>query len=256
MSRSRRWGCTTCRRTTRETAARWPARRRDRADHRVGLSALPDRLPRLPVLRRTKKSASSATSTTTIASRFRRGAPTPASSRSQDILTALERVDASDSESRAYTLTGGSVTSTLQGKNEVEFYAQYVEAIETRFPGRWISKVVTQAWPIEDGQAAQGGGRADLSSQLRGLGSRALPEDLPGQGALHRARRVDSPHRGRRRGLRPVARHPQLRRGRRDGAAVRLHRGRGRHPLDRRGAGLLHGARASRRASPPGARSR
>jgi hypothetical protein len=67
-----------------------------------------------------------------------------------DILAALEIVDTSGSESQAYTLTGGSVTSTLQGKNEVEFYAQYVEAIESRFPGRWISKVVTQAWPIAD----------------------------------------------------------------------------------------------------------
>lgn len=67
-----------------------------------------------------------------------------------DIVAALERVNASDSESRAYTLTGGSITSTLRGKNEVEFYAQYIEAIETRFPGRWISKVVTQAWPVDD----------------------------------------------------------------------------------------------------------
>lgn len=67
-----------------------------------------------------------------------------------DIIAALEAIDASGSESQAYTITGGSVTSTLQGKNEVEFYAQYVEAIESRFPGRWISKVVTQAWPVTD----------------------------------------------------------------------------------------------------------
>jgi hypothetical protein len=67
-----------------------------------------------------------------------------------DILAALQLIDATDSSSKAYTLTGGSVTSTLQGKNEVEFYAQYVEAIESRFPGRWISKVVTQAWPLAD----------------------------------------------------------------------------------------------------------
>jgi hypothetical protein len=67
-----------------------------------------------------------------------------------DVLTALEVINATDSSSQAYTLTGGSVTSTLQGKNEVEFYAQYVEAVETRFPGRWISKVVTQAWPVGD----------------------------------------------------------------------------------------------------------
>ncbi len=68
----------------------------------------------------------------------------------EDILAALERIDASQSESQAYTITGGSVTSTLHGKNEVEFYSEYVRAIETRFPGRWISKVVTQAWPVED----------------------------------------------------------------------------------------------------------
>ncbi|HEY7780043.1 MAG TPA: radical SAM protein [Ktedonobacterales bacterium] len=67
-----------------------------------------------------------------------------------DVLTALERVAATDDSSRAYTLTGGSVTSTLRGQNEVEFYSQYVAAIEARFPGRWISKVVTQAWPVED----------------------------------------------------------------------------------------------------------
>jgi hypothetical protein len=67
-----------------------------------------------------------------------------------DVLAALERIAALDDESHAYTLTGGSVTSTLQGKNEVEFYAQYVEAIESRFPGRWIAKVVTQAWPAAD----------------------------------------------------------------------------------------------------------
>jgi hypothetical protein len=67
-----------------------------------------------------------------------------------DILAALEAIDASGGESQAYTITGGSITSTLRGKNEVEFYSEYVEAIETRFPGRWISKVVTQAWPIAD----------------------------------------------------------------------------------------------------------
>ncbi|MDP3270184.1 MAG: hypothetical protein Q8M40_14190 [Legionella sp.] len=67
-----------------------------------------------------------------------------------DILAALEIVAASDSNSQAYTLTGGSVTSNLQGKNEVEFYSQYIRAIEEHFPKRWIAKVVTQAWPVED----------------------------------------------------------------------------------------------------------
>jgi hypothetical protein len=62
-----------------------------------------------------------------------------------EILEALEIIAETDSESKAYTVTGGSITSTLEGKSEVDFYLQYPEAIESRFPGRWISKVVVQA---------------------------------------------------------------------------------------------------------------
>ncbi len=67
-----------------------------------------------------------------------------------DILAALEFIAASNSPAKAYTLTGGSITSTLAGKTEVDFYTEYVEAIERRFPDRWIGKVVTQAWPKAD----------------------------------------------------------------------------------------------------------
>jgi hypothetical protein len=63
----------------------------------------------------------------------------------EEILEALEIIAATDSESKAYTVTGGSITSTLQGMSEVDFYRQYPAAIEERFPGRWISKVVVQA---------------------------------------------------------------------------------------------------------------
>jgi hypothetical protein len=45
----------------------------------------------------------------------------------------------------AYTLTGGSITSQLQGASEIDFYCSYATAIEARFPGRWISKAVVQA---------------------------------------------------------------------------------------------------------------
>jgi hypothetical protein len=65
----------------------------------------------------------------------------------EEVLEALEIVAASDGDSRAYTVTGGSITSKLNGKSEVEFYLRYPEAIEKRFPGRWISKVVVQALP-------------------------------------------------------------------------------------------------------------
>jgi hypothetical protein len=52
--------------------------------------------------------------------------------------------------SHAYTLTGGSITSKLRGEGEVDFYCRYAEAIEKRFPGRWISKMVVQAHEPEE----------------------------------------------------------------------------------------------------------
>jgi len=68
----------------------------------------------------------------------------------EEILEALEVIASTDSISRAYTLTGGSVTSTLRGKSEADFYAEYAEAIEGRFPGKWLGKAVVQALPHEE----------------------------------------------------------------------------------------------------------
>jgi hypothetical protein len=71
-----------------------------------------------------------------------------------DVLEALELIDRYDTAkvSAAYTLTGGSVTSTVDGLAEADFYGRYAEAIEERFPGRWIGKVVAQALPRADVQ--------------------------------------------------------------------------------------------------------
>jgi hypothetical protein len=68
----------------------------------------------------------------------------------EEIVEALGIIASTDSESRAYTVTGGSITGTLEGKSEVAFYAQYPEAIEKKYPGRWISKVVVQALPKDE----------------------------------------------------------------------------------------------------------
>ncbi len=68
----------------------------------------------------------------------------------EEILSALAFIDTLDRKAEAYTVTGGSITSKLAGQTEVEFYTSYVEAIENRFPDRWLGKVVTQAWPKED----------------------------------------------------------------------------------------------------------
>jgi len=72
----------------------------------------------------------------------------------EDVLEALTIIDRYDTAkaSKAYTLTGGSVTSTVDGLAEADFYGRYAQAIEERFPNRWIGKVVAQALPREDVQ--------------------------------------------------------------------------------------------------------
>jgi hypothetical protein len=72
----------------------------------------------------------------------------------EDVLEALAIIDRHDAGrvSTAYTLTGGSVTSTVDGLAEADFYGRYAQAIEERFPGRWIGKVVAQALPKADVQ--------------------------------------------------------------------------------------------------------
>jgi hypothetical protein len=66
------------------------------------------------------------------------------------LLEALELVVASGGTPKAYTLTGGSITAKVDGLDEVSFYVRYAEAIEARFPGRWIGKMVVQALPVSD----------------------------------------------------------------------------------------------------------
>src|SRR5690606_19994748 len=58
----------------------------------------------------------------------------------EEVIEALEIIDRYDTAgaARAYTLTGGSITSTVEGLREAEFYGRYARAIEERFPGRWI----------------------------------------------------------------------------------------------------------------------
>jgi len=68
----------------------------------------------------------------------------------EEVIDALEIIAASDVDSKAYTVTGGSIASTLEGKSEIDFYIRYPEAIERRWPGRWISKAALQALPKDD----------------------------------------------------------------------------------------------------------
>jgi hypothetical protein len=67
-----------------------------------------------------------------------------------EVVEAMAIIADLDSDSKAYTITGGAVVDAVQGMKEGEFYARYAEAIESRFPGRWIGKMVTQALPPAD----------------------------------------------------------------------------------------------------------
>ena len=70
----------------------------------------------------------------------------------EEVVEALAIIDELDVERRtkAYTITGGSITRHLRGEDEATFYEAYARAINSRFPGRWISKMVVQALPIDD----------------------------------------------------------------------------------------------------------
>ena len=70
----------------------------------------------------------------------------------EEVLEALQIIYENDPDriSHAYTVTGASVTTKLNGMNESEFYAQYARAIEKKFPGRWMGKAVVQALPKDE----------------------------------------------------------------------------------------------------------
>ncbi|MDO8461508.1 MAG: radical SAM protein [Deltaproteobacteria bacterium] len=69
----------------------------------------------------------------------------------EEIVEALSLIHEKDTnrETHAYTVTGGSITTALEGMDEATFYARYAEAIEERFPKRWVAKAVVQALPLE-----------------------------------------------------------------------------------------------------------
>ena len=67
----------------------------------------------------------------------------------EEILEVLSWIDKEDKKAKVYTITGGSVTKTLRNKSESDFYFEYAEGIQKAFGGRWIGKIVTQAWPKE-----------------------------------------------------------------------------------------------------------
>ncbi|MCC6274557.1 MAG: radical SAM protein [Leptospiraceae bacterium] len=70
----------------------------------------------------------------------------------EDILEVLSFIHEEDTVAKVYTITGGSVLTSLKKKNEVDFYLDYPRAIEEKFPGKWMGKIVAQAFEKEDCQ--------------------------------------------------------------------------------------------------------
>ncbi len=80
----------------------------------------------------------------------------------EDIIEALDQIYQKDKVSKAITITGGSVTSQLTGKNEVNFYLQYAKAIREKFNDRWIIKTVVEAFKQEDCKRLKQEGGVDI----------------------------------------------------------------------------------------------
>ena len=73
----------------------------------------------------------------------------------------IDRYDTAKT-STAYTLTGGAITSTVDGLDEADFYGRYAKAIEERFPG-----------PLDRQGRRAGAARAPTSSASRTTASRS-----------------------------------------------------------------------------------
>lgn len=97
------------------------------------------------------------------------------------VLEALRKTAEHDSVAGAYTLTGGSVTSSLEGKNEADFYLGYIEAIENAFPRRWTSKAVVQAPEKKDCVRYKNAGLQILHPNLEVWDSELFARLCPGK---------------------------------------------------------------------------
>ncbi|MCC7430665.1 radical SAM protein [bacterium] len=102
----------------------------------------------------------------------------------EEILEALNYVNEFDTTAKAYTLTGGSVVTDLQGESEVDFYLKYAEAINNKFPNRWISKAVVQAWTFEDCQKLKNAGVEIYHPNYEVWGKEMFAKICPGKERL------------------------------------------------------------------------
>ena len=122
----------------------------------------------------------------------------------EDVLEALAIIDRYDTAkaSHAYTLTGGSVTSTVDGLARGRLLRPLRAGDRGALP-RPLDRQGRRAGAPEGGGAAlQGLRHHDLPPELRGVGQAAVLDHLARQGALRRPRGVAPPDLRRGRGLR------------------------------------------------------
>ena len=125
-----------------------------RPHHPVGLPDLPDRLPGLPVLRR-QGGVPVLRHQPQLAPAQGGGPPVHgreagrggAGGAGDHRPVRHRRSLAPPTRSPA-----GRSPRSVDGRDEADFYGHYAKAIEERFPGRWIGKVVAQALPKDDVQ--------------------------------------------------------------------------------------------------------
>ena len=174
-----------------------------------------------------------------------------------EVLEALEIIDRYDTDQR---LAGLHADRRQRSPRRSTGWLRPTSTASTRRRSRNVSRAGGSArWsPRRCPAPTCSGSRTtacDLPPQLRGVGQAAVRALLPGQGALRRPRRVAPPHPGLGRDLRARNVIPNFVAGVEMAEPVRLHEVD--EAIDSTAEGLDTSCRAaSRRASPPGARSR
>ena len=138
----------------RHTLANGKTRHGDGADDRVGLPHLPDRAAPVPVLRR-EGGVRLLRHQPQLAPAQAGGPPVHGRQAGRGRARGARRSSTGTTRRRRATRTRSPAARSRRpstGSREADFYGRYAQAIEERFPGRWIGKVVAQALPKAEAQ--------------------------------------------------------------------------------------------------------
>ena len=107
-----------------------------------------------------------------------------------DVLEALALIDRYDADrvSKAYTLTGGSVTSTVDGLAEADFYGRYAQAIEEASPAAGSARSSRRRCRARTSSATRTTGSRSTTRTTRSGTSGCSSSSRPGSSATSAAR--------------------------------------------------------------------